>query len=314
MDAFSDSGELYTIRYQFYTNQYHKVKSYSLEEFSEENQLKVFEFQIRSTVALDQDASQLIEQGKTRFPDNEEFFQLLQAWNDLHDFGTDDSTYFEDLKQAKFELQAILASLYLVKFAKDIDQSIKFLTDYIDKLNNLQKYNEIEVFLILIQLYFIKGNFKQATSIFKVLNLFPDFSRDNIIYQIIESWYISIQNGTDNVNNSYSLYDEVLSNSYSDDDNKGKVHNLTVLLVLTLQLKHYPEAQEVLDQISTLTDEKNADLIANQITLDRLVNYGQETNGLLAELKKVNVEHELIKDEESKNEIFDAIVAKYQTV
>lgn len=105
-----------------------------------------------------------------------------------------------------------------------------------------------------------------------------------------------------------------MSNSYSDDDNKGKVHNLTVLLVLTLQLKHYPEAQEVLDQISTLTDEKNADLIANQITLDRLVNYGQETNGLLAELKKVNVEHELIKDEESKNEIFDAIVAKYQTV
>ena len=301
MDAFSDSGELYTIRYQFYTNQYHKVKSYSLEEFSEENQLKVLEFQIRSTVALDQDASQLIEQGKTRFPDNEGFFQLLQAWNDLHDFGTDDSTYFEDLKQAKFELQ-------------DIDQSIKFLTDYIDKLNNLQKYNEIEVFLTLIQLYFIKGNFKQATAIFKVLNLFPDFSRDNIIYQIIESWYISIQNGTDNVNNSYSLYDEVLSNSYSDEDVKGKVHNLTVLLVLTLQLKHYPEAQEILDQISTLTNEKSADLIANQITLDRLVNYGQGTNELLVELKRVNAEHELIKDEESKNEVFDAIVAKYQTV
>ncbi|CAD1813185.1 Coatomer epsilon subunit family protein [Candida parapsilosis] len=314
MDAFSDSGELYTIRYQFYTNQYHKVKSYSLEEFSEENQLKVLEFQIRSTVALDQDASQLIEQGKTRFPDNEGFFQLLQAWNDLHDFGTDDSTYFEDLKQAKFELQAILTSLYLVKFAKDIDQSIKFLTDYIDKLNNLQKYNEIEVFLTLIQLYFIKGNFKQATAIFKVLNSFPDFSRDNIIYQIIESWYISIQNGTDNVNNSYSLYDEVLSNSYSDEDVKGKVHNLTVLLVLTLQLKHYPEAQEILDQISTLTNEKSADLIANQITLDRLVNYGQGTNELLVELKRVNAEHELIKDEESKNEVFDAIVAKYQTV
>ncbi|KAI5970820.1 hypothetical protein CANMA_000108 [Candida margitis] len=314
MDAFSDSGELYTIRYQFYTNQYLKVKSYSLEEYSEENQLKVLEFQIRATVALDQDASQLIEQGKTRFPDNEEFFQLLQAWNDLHDFGTDDSTYFEDLKQAKFELQAILTSLYLVKFAKDIDQSINFLTTYIDNLNNLQKYNEIEVFLILIQLYFIKGSFKQATAIFKVLNSFPDFSRDNIIYQIIESWYISIQNGTDNVNNSYSLYDEVLSNSYSEDDIKGKVHNLTVLLVLTLQLKHYPEAQEVLDQISTLTNEKNADLIANQITLDRLVNYGQGTDELLGELKKVNGEHELIKDEESKNEIFDTIVAKYQTV
>lgn len=55
-------------------------------------------------------------------------------------------------------------------------------------------------------------------------------------------------------------------------------------------------------------------MIANQITLDRLVNYGQGTNELLVELKRVNAEHELIKDEESKNEVFDAIVAKYQTV
>ena len=34
MDAFSDSGELYTIRNQFYTNQHNKVKAYSLDEFS----------------------------------------------------------------------------------------------------------------------------------------------------------------------------------------------------------------------------------------------------------------------------------------
>ncbi|KAI3404160.2 hypothetical protein KGF56_003060 [Candida oxycetoniae] len=333
MDAFSDSGELYAIRFQFYTHQHNKVKAYSLDEFSPENQLKVFEFQIRSTIALEQDASQMIEDGKLKFPGNEELFQLLQAWNDLKDFGTDDSTYFEDLKVAKFELQAILTSLYLIKFEKDSDQSINFLTLYIDNMKSPQKLNEIEVFLVLIQLYFVTGNFKAATSIFRTLNSFPDFARDNIIYQIIESWYKSIKNGNENITNAYYFYDEILNNNYNDEDYRGKVENLNRLLVLTLQLKHIPEAQEILKQIQSIIEEnkeisedtissgagttmsvQKGDMIANQIALDRLVNFGKETSTLLEQLRKVNREHELLKDEEKKNEIFDKIVAKYQTV
>ena len=131
MDAFADSGELYTIRNQFYTNQHHKVRSYSLNQFSPENQLKALEYQIRSIIALEDDASSVIDDGKARFPGNEGLFQLLSAWNDLKSFGTDDSTYFDDVKTATYELQAVLTTLYVVKLDKDIDQAITFLTSYI---------------------------------------------------------------------------------------------------------------------------------------------------------------------------------------
>ncbi|CAK9441647.1 uncharacterized protein LODBEIA_P55150 [Lodderomyces beijingensis] len=322
MEAFSDSNELYTIRNQFYTYQHNKVKSYSLDEFSEENQLKVLEIQIRSTIALGQDASKLIEDGKIRFPDNEELFQLLQAWNDLKDFGTDDSTYFEDLKAAKFELQAILTSLYLKKFEKDIDQSIKFLTNYIDNVSSLQKYNEIEVFLILMQLYLLKGDFKEATAVFRNLNSFPDFAKDEIIYQMIESWYGIIKGGAENISNAYDFYDEILNTGYNEGDVKGKIRILNTQLVLTLQLDHIPEAQELLKQIQSLSKEipddeakdLSGDILANEIALDRLTNQGKNSKSLLEQLKKANPEHELLKDEQQKNELFDSLVAKYKSV
>ncbi|KAI5956564.1 hypothetical protein KGF54_001039 [Candida jiufengensis] len=324
MDSFSDSGELYSIRYQFYTNQHQKVTEYNLQDFSPENQLKVLEYQIRSTIELNLDASTLIENGRTIFPDDGNVFQLLQAWNDLNDFGTDDSTYFEDLKEAKFELQAILTTFYLIKFEKDFDQGIQFLNNYLENLNISTKYNEIEIFLVLIQLNSIKGNYSKVKTIFMQLNQFPDFVRDNIIYQIIESWYKSIQNGSENLNNCFYFYDEILNNSFNDDDLKGKIHNLLILFILNLQLKHYPESQEILKQIENLKldnnendikikDEEFDDLLANKITFDRLINFGNDSDKLLEELKNINSDHELIKDEEAKNELFDSIVSKYQT-
>ncbi|KAI5964144.1 uncharacterized protein KGF55_002086 [Candida pseudojiufengensis] len=332
MDSFSDSGELYLIRYQFYTNQHEKVTNYNLEDFSPENQLKVLEYIIRSTIELNLDASNLIENGRSIFPDDLNVFQVLQAWNDLHDFGTDDSTYFEDLKEAKFELQAILTTFYLVKFEKDLNQAIIFLNDYLENLNISTKYNEIEIYLILIQLNLIRGNYSNVKKIFMQLNQFPEFVKDNIIYQIIESWVKSIQNGNENLNNCFYFYDEILNNSFNDDDIKGKIHNLIILFILNLQLKHYPESQEILKQIENIKldyeqlskendnnnsikfkDDELDNLLANQITLDRLINFGNESEKLLEELKKINGEHELIKDEASKNELFDSIVTKYQT-
>ncbi|EMG47718.1 Coatomer subunit epsilon, putative (Epsilon-cop coatomer subunit, putative), partial [Candida maltosa Xu316] len=221
MDAFSDSGELYTIRNQFYTNQHNKVKAYSLDSFSPENQLKVLEFQIRSTIALEQDASKLIDEGKAAFPENEPLFQLLSAWNDLKDFGVDDSTYFEDVKTATFELQAVLTALYLVKFDKDIDQAIYFLSDYIDNVNSLSKYNELEPFLVLVQLYLIKGNLSGASKVLQNLSHFPESARDSIIYQVMESWILAVTGGTENINNSYYFYDEILSNDFDEDKHKN---------------------------------------------------------------------------------------------
>ncbi|CUM64819.1 uncharacterized protein PRCAT00002433001 [Priceomyces carsonii] len=310
MDVFSDSGELYTIRNQFYTNQHHKVTSYSLDQFSEENQLKVLEYQIRSTIALGEDASQLIENGKLLFPEHEELFQLLSAYDDLNSFGTDDSTYFDDIKVALFELQAILTAVYLVKFEKDIDQAISFLTSYIDSNT---KFDEIEPFLILIQLHLIQGNFSAANKIFESFKSFPDSTRDSIIYQVIESWILSIKGESDNINNAYYFYDEWLSSDFEDDP-QGKYQLLNVLFVLTLQLKHYPEALEISSQIRGLDVKPTGDFIANEVTFDYISNGGANVEQLLNELKNVDPEHQLLVDQEEKNIKFDEIVAKYETV
>ncbi|CAI5760099.1 unnamed protein product [Candida verbasci] len=313
MDIFSDSGELYTIRNQFHTYQHNKVIQYDLNSFSPDVQLKVLEYQIRSTIALEQDASNLIENGKSLFPDSEELFQLLSAWNDLKDFGTDDSTYFEDIKEGKFELQAILTTLYLIKFEKDIDQAIVFLSSYINSVNTLKKYNELEPFLILIQLYLIKGNLKMAINIFENLKKdFPDSARDSTIYQVFESWILSIKNETDNINNSYYFYDEILASDFGDDSEpKGKFKILNVLLVLTLQLRHVPEAQELIEQMKSL-NVVDDNFIANQITLKNIL--GDDTNDLISQLRKLNPEHDLIKDLDAKELIFDEIATKYKSV
>lgn len=311
MDAFSDSGELYTIRNQFYTNQHNKVKSYALEQFSQENQLKVLEYQIRSTVALEEDASILIEKGKLQFPDNESLFQLLSAWDDLKSFGTDDSTYFDDIKEAEFELQAILTTIYLVKFEKDISQAIKFLNTYVETHKN---FSELEPYLILIQLNLIQGNFSIANKIFNDFNKFSESIRDSIIYQVLESWILSIKGETDNINNSYYFYDELLSTDF-DDDPQGKFKILNVLLVLTLQLKHYPEAKELIQTINALElTKKNDNYLANQITFDYLENNGDNVEKLIEELKSVNPDHQILIDLEEKNNKFNDIVNKYKIV
>lgn len=312
MNVFSDSGELYTIRNQFYTSQHHKVASYSLDLFSSETQLKVLEYQIRSSVALAKDASQLIEKGRLLFPENEDLFNVLQAWNDLKSFGTDESTYFDDVKEAEFELQAVLTSLYLVKFQKDIDQAISVLVKYTNASNN--NLGELEPYLVLVQLYLIKENFTEANKIYKNFKNFPDHARDSIIYHVLESWILSIKGESDNISNSYYFYDELLSTDF-DDDPQGKFRILNVLFVVTLQLKHYPEAKELLNQIVALKykGNENDDFIANQVTFDYLTNDGSQVDALLQDLEEANSEHQLLTDLHEKNVKFDDIVAKYQT-
>ena len=196
-----------------------------------------------------------------------------------------------------------------MKFDKDIDQAITFLSDYIDNVNSLAKYNELEPFLVLVQLYLIKGNLTGATKVLQNLNQFPESARDNIVYQVLESWILSVTGGSDNINNSYYFYDEILSSDF-DQDIQGKFKILNVLFALTLQLKHFPEAQELLEQIKGL-GVVDANFIANQITFDQLQNDGANTAELLSELKRLDASHELLKEQDLKTSIFDDIVTKY---
>ncbi|KAF8003344.1 hypothetical protein HF325_002589 [Metschnikowia pulcherrima] len=252
MNDISDSGELFTIRNQFYTGQHSKVVAYDLDLFSPEAQLKVLEFQVRSIVARDDDASLLIEQGKSFFPDQEEVFSVLQAWNDLATFGTDELTYFDDIAEATFETQAVLTALYLVKYHKDVDLAIALLTKFTARAS--ENAFELEPYLLLVQLYLFKENFAEA--------------------------------------------------------------NKVVLFVMTLQLKHIPEAQEVLDQVAAL-DYKGAgtaDMLANRITYEYLTNDGPMWWHCCVNwpLQMPSTSFWLIS--RRKNERFDAIVEKYQVV
>lgn len=307
---FGDSGELYTIRNQFYTGQFTKVKQYVLDQFNEENQLKVLELQVRSAISLGQDASKIIDDGKNRFPDNDPLFQLMSAWNDLNSFGTDNSPYFEDMKVPEFELQAILTTYYLIRYVKDIDQAITFLNNYIEG-STMLKINELEPYLILIQLYLVKGNFAQANKIFNMFKNFPDSARDDIIYHVLESWILSIKGESDNINNSFFFYDELLSNDFENDE-MSKFNILNVLFTLTIQLKHYPEAAEIYQQMLLLKVKENDDFIANQITLNYLTDKANENPELITKLTNLNPDHHYIVEHNDKLNKFNEIVTKYK--
>lgn len=309
MDAFSDSGELFTIRNQFFTNQYQKVKSYSLGHFSEENRLRVLIYQVRAFVATKEDASILIDEAREKFPDNEELFQLLSAWNDLQTFGTDDSTYFDDIQEAQFEQQAVLTAIYLVKFKSDIDSAIKILDTYVN--NHGSRIDEVEPFLVLSQLYLIEGKFSAASKILNDLSKLSESSRDSIIYQIIDSWISSLKGGTENISNAYYFYDEILSADFDlYPQEKSKI--LTILFAFTLQLKHYPEALDILAQIKDLgEDNLTSDLVANEISFDYLVNEGLNIDSLLGKLEKLDASHPLLIDFEEKESLFNDIANKY---
>lgn len=303
MDAFTDSGELYSIRNQFYTNQHHRVQNYQLDLFLTPHQLKVLEFQIRSMIALQQDASKLIEEGKTRFPDNEGFFQLLEAYDDLSLFGTDKLTYFDDVKLAEFELQAVLTAIYYVRYEKDYDQAIQLLEEYISKGTP-----EFEPYLVLIQLYLVKLEFSAALATFDRLKKFN--ASDDIIYLVVELWINLLRGETENITNAFYFFDELLLTDF-EDDNQLKFQVLNVLFVLTLQLQHYPEAQELLVQINELNPMDNGDFIANQITYDYLVNRGANVHDLQQQLHRISPEHAYLRLLAEKNQAFDEIVVKY---
>jgi coatomer protein complex subunit epsilon len=166
---------------------------------------------------------------------------------------------------------------------------------------------------VLVQLYLVQGKFSQALGVFDSLQKISSNVSDNIIYEVIASWIQSVKGETENINNSYYFYDELLSTDF-DDDNQSKFRILNVLFVLTLQLKHYPEAEQILKQIEQLSPKPNSDFIANQITYDFLVHNGENVPKLLSQLQELDNAHPLLSDLKEKNKLFDEVVLKYQLV
>ncbi|OBA23814.1 hypothetical protein METBIDRAFT_36654 [Metschnikowia bicuspidata var. bicuspidata NRRL YB-4993] len=310
MSAPPDSGELFTIRNQFYTGQHTKVAAYDWALFSPQAQLKVYEFQVRSALALAHDPAALLGKGRAAFPEHPALLAVLQAWSDVSASGVDDASYFAAVGDAAFEAQAVLAALYLVKYRQDVDGAISLLARF--SARGTENALELEPHLLLVQLHLHKENFAEASRVYQRFQTLPFDARDDIIYHVMESWINSVKGQADNISNAYYFYDELLSSDF-DDDVQGRFHNLSALFVMTLQLKHFPEAQEILDQVAALDYRGTgaANLVANRITYEYLTNNGANVVALLKELAAADPAHQLLTDFREKNERFDAIVEKY---
>lgn len=312
MDNFEDTGELFTLRNQFFTGQYTLVKDHALEEFSEQTQPKVLEYQIRSSIALGQDASKLIDLLNSKLPEgeNQEIYLPLSAWNDMMCFGTDNSTYFESLKEPKNVLQAILTGLYYFHAEHSIDRAIECLNNFVEK-SSLITFDELEPLLWLAQLYLLKENYLAANKVLLKFDSLQSSTKDVVIYQVLESWMMSLRGKTENLSNSFYFYDEILSTG-AEADPFAKTKILSIMFVLYLQMRHFPEAQETLGQIEALCTKPDATLISNKITLDIIVNKGQNVSDLLGQLSKVSPDHPHLKGRAEKNAAFEEIVSKYK--
>lgn len=311
MESFSDSGELYVIRNQFYTGQYDKVATYDLSLFSEEARPKVVEFQTRAKVALAEDASQLIEQARSMFSNQNELLDALQAWNDLNVFGTEDSVYFDSVESAEFETQASLTAIYLVKVRNDLDQAISLLSDFVSSTKI--SAHELEPYLLLTQLHLVNGSISNANKVYTKFLALPAGSRDDIIFHLLDSWFSACKGGLENVSKSTYFYEELLETDF-EEGSQGKLYFLSFLFALSLQLHRFPEAQHFLDQIDALnsSNDSSGDLLANRITYEYLTKDGENVLLLLRELANVNPKHALLIDIKDKNAKLDAIVEKYQ--
>lgn len=127
----------------------------------------------------------------------------------------------------------------------------------------------------------------------------------------MESWMMSLRGKTENLSNSFYFYDEILS-SGAESDPFAKKKILSIMFVLYLQMRHFPEAQETLGQIEALSTKPDATLISNKITLDIIVNKGEDVSKLLEELSKISPDHPHLKDRAEKNAAFEEIVSKYK--
>ena len=150
---------------------------------------------------------------------------------------------------------------------------------------------------MLVQLYLIKGNLTGATKVLQNLNQFPESARDNIVYQVLESWILSVT-GDQTISTiattfTMRFYRAILIKTF-----RGKFKIFECVVCVDVAVETFPEAQELLEQIKGLgVVDAN---FANQITFDQLQNDGANTAELLSELKRLDASHELLKSKISK--------------
>ncbi|ESW97809.1 hypothetical protein KL918_003189 [Ogataea parapolymorpha] len=299
MDPFSDSGELYQLRQQFYAARYNDLANANLEDLifsNEENKYRAYQLQIRSLLALGKydNATSEIAKVSVDEPLASEF-EALQAYIEFLKNGKTKSEDLESLVSSHSDNETInlLGGLYYVTL-EDFDSAISLLS-------SSQGFENIS---LLVYVHLLLNKNKEAA---KILSNFSQISQDNVVFTLSQSWYDLI-NFDESLKSAYYFYDEFSSN-----ENTASTKNLLCLFISNMKLLHFPEAQDVLNKIAELGDEGvkewNTDLLINRIAFEIL--QGNEYTELLAELKKTSPTCGYLEDLKEKNQVFDSIVEKY---
>ncbi|ODV94341.1 hypothetical protein PACTADRAFT_51199 [Pachysolen tannophilus NRRL Y-2460] len=295
MDPFSDSGELYQIRKQFFSGQYLKATDHQLDSFSEPAVPKVREYILRSHLILGN--YEEVETGIQNIEDTDvsksfELYTLFVKSNEKEPIEEFDD--FLTNVTSDSEVITVLGSIYLARTGR-IDEALKLL-----EKNSAN--NSMECISIQIQLRILTNRLDLAL---KDISNFSKIAQDDIVFNLTESW-VNLLKGGSAYQSSFYFYEEISQSNTS-------LKNLICLLILNLQLHHLPESAEVIEQLKTINeaDVTNGDLLANQITYYVLNGEFEKVDELREELITQNSEHPYIVDYNEKVALFDDIVAKY---
>ncbi|QPG77385.1 hypothetical protein FOA43_004798 [Brettanomyces nanus] len=308
--------ELYTVLQLFYCARYRELAKANLVhelDFSDDTyQFEATNYQIRSHILLGQfkQALTAIETNKqllVSFTENAEAEFLkseLESLIHYADFlqNSNDAVaekYFLS-KTLTGGLTSLLAACYYAK-----------LGDYETALEKLQPKEDLENVAFGCYLLLLLAKTSEAEKYLdKSIN--NSAATDTIGYNQTSSWLQLSQYG-DDLKKAYYHYDELASS-----DNTESLKCLVCLLTAQMKLLHFPEAQEVLDEIVSFK-KKNAedltnwesDLLINQIALKCIQSKNDEANKLLTNLKTQYSDSPYLKDLDEKQAAFDGIVAKY---
>ncbi|KAH3671027.1 hypothetical protein OGAPHI_000738 [Ogataea philodendri] len=296
MDPYSDSGELYQLRQQFFAAQYGELAKTNLEDLifsNDENKYRAIQLQIRSLLALGKfDAAKAeIAKVSAEAPFDEEF-KALEAYTGFLEGGKTKSESFEAIisANAENELVNLLGGLYYV--------SLDELDTAISLLSSSEGFENIS---LLVYVHLLLNKTKDAA---KILSNFSQISQDNQVFTLSQSWYDLI-GYEEPLKSAYYFYDEFSSN-----ENTVSVKNLLCLFISNLKLLHFPESQDILNKIEEQGDEGvaqwKADLLINRISFEIL--QGNDYTELVSELKKLDPSSSYLADLKEKDQLFDSIV------
>ncbi|ODQ78477.1 hypothetical protein BABINDRAFT_162690 [Babjeviella inositovora NRRL Y-12698] len=298
MDPFSDSGELYAIRQQFFAGQYSAVAELSLDEFSEPYYAAAKQYITRSQIALGDFKTALA----TLQTEDDLTSETLSAYIQYLQGNTAGGAKLEQLIAAHqdTEIVQIIGAIYLVKANADVDGAITLLSTSTESPS-------MESILLLLQLRILNHQLPLAA---KELQQIKKLAQDSIIIQLAEALVNLSLGGEAELQQAYYFFEEISSQWLS-------FSNLLSLLAVNLQMNRLPESEETIKQLQLLLDTvegaPRADFIANQITYALLTEAEDaRVEELRAELALVDPQHPYLVDYAAKNLLFDDIVAKYE--